>query len=238
MDPLEIIAIVSVATAALFWIVTQWNIVHTKNVLKKFQAEARNDATAKIDAAFVKIETLISEKISAVKIPDLAGIEASIKSELETLRSEIPDLDGIHESIMEAVNGQLTQLGPALTEQIVGTVGQQLKTWEAQKTRQLGQQLSKYGIAIEETGEAIQGEILAKSQEGLSPVHIAALEFLGKKVSPAYAEENPAAAMFLDLAKVQAVKMLQEQGLDMPGSGTKSLKPGRATNTDKSGLYG
>lgn len=227
--------------------------------MKKFQGEARNDATEKIDSAFVKIELMISQKIEAIRIPDLSileknllskleimrseipdltALEANIKSLIEDLSAEIPDLDSVHDSVMEAVNGQLTQLGPALTEQISATVGQQLKTWESQKTRQLGQQLAKYGIAIEETGEAIQSDILSKAQDGMSPVHIAALDFLGKKVSPAYAAENPAAAMFLDLAKVQAVKMLQDQGLDLPGGVSKSLKPGRATNLDKSGLYG
>lgn len=240
MDPLEIIAIVSVATAALFWIVTQWNIVHTKNVLKAFQVEARTSADQKIDAAFLKIEALMTGQIAAIKLPtmpDLDLLNRDIKLELETLRSEIPDLEEIEVSIMTAVNGQLTQLGPALTTELAGAMAAQLKSYDREKTRQLGQQLSKFGIAIEETGEAIKGDLIAQSQEGVSPVQIALMNFLGQKVSPAYAEENPGAAMFFNLAKVQAVQFMQSQGLT-PAGDNKALTSKAHIQSGKSGLYG
>ena len=238
MDPLEIIAIVSVATAALFWIVTQWNIVHTKNVLKRFQVEARTSADQKIEAAFLKIEALISGQISAIKIPDLDLLNRDIKLELETLRSEIPDLEEIETSIMEAVNGQLTQLGPVLTSELSTAMAAQLKSYEREKTRQLGQQLSKFGIAIDEAGEAMQGDIISQAQQGVSPLQIAVMNFLGQKVSPAYAEENPGTAMFFNLAKVQAVQFMQDQGLAPAGIGNKAINSKALVRSDKTSPFG
>ena len=251
MDPLELIAIVSVLTAAGFWIFTQWNIIRTKNTLLKFQKEARTNASELITEQFEKVDerisvikgtiSTISSKIDMIKIPampDLDLLNRDIKLELETLRSEIPDLEEIETSIMEAVNGQLTQLGPVLTSELSTALAAHLKSYEREKTRQLGQQLAKFGIVIDEAGEAMQGDIIAQAQQGVSPLQIAVMNFLGQKVSPAYAEENPGTAMFFNLAKVQAVQFMQDQGLTSAGSGDKSLTLKGRVQSDKSGLYG
>ena len=202
MDSIEIIAIVSVLTAAGFWVFTQWNIIHTKNVLKTFQQEARANADQKIDSAFVRIESLITEKITAIpkvpELPDISGLETRLMTELQT-------------SIMEAVNGQLTQLLPAIT----AGMRTELAYIKREETKDLGRQLKGFGVDIDQLGQAAQGEIMAQATEGATPVQIAALKFLNREISPAYAEENPGTAAFLDLAKLQALQLMQDGGLGL-----------------------
>ena len=215
MDSIEIIAIVSVLTAAGFWAFTQWNIIHTKNVLKTFQQEARANADQKIDSAFVRIESLITEKITAIpkvpELPDISGLETRLMTELQTLSSELPDPDELQTSIMEAVNGQLTQLLPAIT----AGMRTELAYIKREETKDLGRQLKGFGVDIDQLGQAAQGEIMAQATEGATPVQIAALKFLNREISPAYAEENPGTAAFLDLAKLQALQLMQDGGLGL-----------------------
>jgi len=248
MDPLEIIAIVSVLTAAGFWIFTQWNIIRTKNTLLKFQKEARSNASELITEQFEKVDerisvikgtiSMISSKIDMIKIPNLEGLQESMQKELSEIRECLPDVTEIEESVMEAVNGQLTQLGPVLTAELTTAMAAQLKSYEREKTRQLGQQLAKFGIAIDEAGEAMQGDIIAQAQQGVSPLQIAVMNFLGQKVSPAYAEENPGTAMFFNLAKVQAVQFMQDQGLAPAGIGNKAINSKALVRSDKTSPFG
>jgi hypothetical protein len=151
------------------------------------------------------------------------------------LGSQILQLKEIQNATLESVNAQLNALVEVMREQMLTTLDAKLKSWEAQKTRQLGKALEPYGVLIDESGNQIQAEITERAQEGLSPLQAAALEFINQKTSPQFAESNPGAAMFFKAAKVQAAKMFQEESAARTG---KPLNDSNKNTSTNSSIFG
>lgn len=234
MDSTTLIGIMGVAIAAAFWIVTQWNIVRTKRILLAFQKEARDRADLLISDQFKKMEILIDQKISRIPSPDLTSFKADLMSSLPEMDSE-----QLLSDIGLMVNQQLNALIPSMGAQVREDLKLEMRAFQDRENTRIKKELTKYGIAINETGEAIEGEIMAQAQEGLSPVQIQALNFLKTNPSQTFIEENPGAAMFLQLAKMSAMQFLQGNGNSIPG-----IFSGQGKNTQernkgaRSGIFG
>jgi hypothetical protein len=124
-----------------------------------------------------------------------------------------------------------------MREQILTTLDAKLKSWEAQKTRQLGKALEPYGVLIDESGNQIQADLAEQAAEGLNPLQIAALEFINQRTSPQFTQDNPGAAMFFKAAKVQAAKMFQDES-NARGQSKVINDSKKNLSTTSSGIFG
>lgn len=184
-----------------------------------------------------EISEQIRNEISMIKIPTANELSANMSSEIQKNLSSLSlEFKEIQSSTLESVNSQLNALVEVMREQMLTTLDAKLKSWEAQKTRQLGKALEPYGVLIDESGNQIQAELAEQATEGLSPLQIAALEFINQRTSPQFAADNPGAAMFFKAAKVQAAKMFQDESA---ARGTKVINDSkRNTSVTSNGIFG
>ena len=180
---------------------------------------------------------LIQTELSKIKIPTANELSANMTAEIQkNLSLQSQEILNIQQSTIEAVNAQLNALVEVMRDQMITTLDAKLKSWEAQKTRQLGKALEPYGVLIDESGNKIQAEFADQAAEGLSPLQVAALDFINQRTSPQFAEDNPGAAIFFKAAKLQAAKMFQDESAKRGG---KSLNDSnKNTITKTSGIFG
>jgi hypothetical protein len=192
MDDSLIIAGIGVAVAALFWIVTQWNIVRTKTILLKTQIEMRDHAAKLINEQFSRMEGLLDQKIQAME----TRINGAISLAMEQI--DIPEFD--LNPIQQMINAQ----GQQLKADVLESSSQAFNGMLSGQARALQGQLKPYDELLDNVG----GEIMSELAQRATPLDLAKAEILGTKVSDKYAKEHPAAAMLIKAGKIQMMQML------------------------------
>ena len=125
----------------------------------------------------------------------------------ESLKDTIEDLQN---QTLQALNTQLNAAVDTIKTEIVASIDGKLKSFEAVKAKQLKKALNQFGVQVNDMGEAVQNELLAESEEGMTPYHVAALNILSQSPSEEFSANNPTAAMLWKTAQVQGIKALQD----------------------------
>ena len=133
---------------------------------------------------------------------------------------------------MSDINVQLSQLLPAIT----AGIKTEMANIKREETRALGRQLKDFGVDIDELGATARDELISQASGGATPVELAALKFLNRELSPAYAEENPGTAAFLELSKVAVLQFIQENGGMRPRGNNPNT--GKNISTGKKSPFG
>lgn len=194
VDSMELIAAISVITAAAFWIVTQWNVIRTKNILVKRAEKSWTDVRTELDTRFIQLETLIETKIKSIPIPDLdlEPIKADLRTSLDGLRNDLA--------------ATFDQMKGDITTSVV-------KTYASQKsaaTRQLQKELKTLTPGI----EALEGEVMAQLQDQIDPTAMIMQQIMTQDVTEEFAETHPIETLMLRAGKAEFLKRAKDL---MPG---------------------
>lgn len=232
MDETTLIAGMGVALAALFWIVTQWNVIRTKNILLKFSEKSKSDANKLINDSFVKMEATLNEKIQQLStsinnsVPDLTSLE-SMNDGLSELRES---LERLPQTINEAVAGQLNLAIPIIQENIVASMDAKLKSVKAVEAHKLNAALRQFGAQVDESTGEIEGALAEQMSQGADPVQMALMKMLATPIPERLAEENPLMAQMFQLGKAQAVQMFNNSPT--------GKRVNTSNNNDRTGIFG
>ena len=205
MDLITIIAIVSVGTAAAFWIVTQWNIIRTKNVLLKFQTEAREHAANLITAQFSRMETLISALETR--------LNGAISLEMEQIDIPEVDLPALRAALTADLQGLLASQGDSLKTQVLESTQASMAAMKSGLTRGLHKELGALEGPIDEFAEGL----LQQAAASMAPQDMLLAQIMQMDVSDKFARDNPLATLALRYGKMGLLKGVTE-GI-MPGVG-------------------
>jgi hypothetical protein len=220
MDPTVMIAVLGVVMAAAFWIVTQWNVIRTKNILLKFSQKSKQDATDLINGQFARMETLIDDRIVAME----QRINGAMSRAMEQI--DIPEIPKIDlQPIYDAISAQ----GVSLKADVIDSCSQAFRGMQSGAARALQGQLGQYDELLDNVG----GEIMSELAQRATPLDLARAEILGTKVSDKYAKEHPAAAMLIKAGKIQMMQMLdagQIPGIPAGINATQNIVPTTKTS--------
>ena len=241
MDSTTVIAMIGLVLAAGFWIITQLNVLGVGKKIHKFQEEAREHADQLIAEKFKEVDAKISLITQQIPKMDYQKIQEMMPDIPEF--PEMPDLEALRGAILSDLNAQLNAAIPIISKEVQEAVKNEYRTIKGKETMALGKALEPYGVGISEAGETIRAEITAAAQEGMDPMQLAAMQLMQRKPSPAWIDENPGAAMFLDLTKMFAAQYISGGGngtnqVGFPQTGKNSKKALSSGNQDKSGIFG
>lgn len=237
MNTMEIIALsFSIGIAAVFWIVTQWNIIKTKNVLLKFQAEARSNASDLITAQFQRMEGMLDQKIKGINIPKLDEIDLLIGKRLDMLEiPEIPtfDMTPMVDELTNRVNGIMAAQGDNIKAQVLESSKMSFKAMTSGLTRGLHKELSGLEGPLDEFAEGLMNEAAAS----MDPQQMVMAQIMNMDVSDKFAKDNPLATLALRYGKMGLLKGMSEGGLG-GGASTKEPNTQKGNTAPNSGIFG
>jgi hypothetical protein len=189
----EIVMVGGVLLAAVFWIVTQWNVIRVGKQLKAVQADAREHADQVINQTFQRMEATIDSKISQIRIP------------------EIPEVDDI--DFTEAVNtieartrGLFTEFGTALKAEILEASKASAMALQSGFIRSLNRELGALDGDLTDLAEGTIAE-LAQSAD---PMDLLAGEIINTRPSKAFQKDHPVATLMLSQGKMQFIQQMRE----------------------------
>lgn len=178
---MDAVVVVGLVLAAGFWIMTQVNIIWTKNALSK------RVITASAETKQQAIDTVV-------------GMEKRLDSQVakvETMVASLPSADDLGIDYDELAE----HVGPAIGQYVTMAFNQV----KAQETKALQAQLEQLGV-----GEVID-EAKAMALDQLPPQMVQAQRILGMKVSKKYASEHPIEAQAIEMGKLYIMQMLEGQ---------------------------
>ena len=237
MNTMEIIALsFSIGIAAVFWIVTQWNIIKTKNVLLKFQAEARSNASDLITAQFQRMEGMLDQKIKGINIPKLDELDLLIGKRLDLIDiPEIPafDMNPMIDELTNRVNGIMAAQGENLKTQVLESSKMSLNALKSGLTRGLHKELGELEGPLDDFAEGLMQDAAAS----MNPQAMVMSEIMNMNVSDKFAKDNPLATLALRAGKMALLKGMSEGGLG-GGASTKEPNTQKGNTAPNSGIFG
>ena len=192
MDSNLLITMIGVVVAASFWIVTQWNIISTKNHLSARVIKAGDETKAQAIDTVLGMEKRVNESLTKVE----AVIAALPKFDEDMLAI---DYEEMAENLKPV-------LGPMVSEH----VGMAINQAKAQETKSLQAQLETLGLD-EVIGEAKE-QVLAQ----LPPEALAYKRMMDSRPSKKWSNEHPIETQLYEGMKILFSQYAQGQGL-LPG---------------------
>lgn len=213
MNTTELIALgFSVGIAAIFWIVTQWNIVRTKRELLKFQKEARDHASKLIEEQFAKMDQVIEGKLRILNIPKIDELDLLIGKRIDAIElPEIPAFDPapIVNEMTVRVNAMLEAQGEELKAKVLESTKMSFKAMQSGLTRGLQRELGNLEGPIDE----FASEILEQATASMNPTDMMMAQIMNMDVSDKFAKDNPLATLALRYGKMGLLKGISEGAL-------------------------
>jgi hypothetical protein len=192
MDTTTVIAGMGVLIAALFWIVTQWNVIRVGRQLKAVQAEAREHADQVINQAFQTMGTLMDTKISQIRIPEIPEVE---------------DIDFTQaiDTIEARMRGALAEQGELLKAQVLESSKASFMAMQSGLTRGLHRELKEFEGPLDELAE----NYIAEAAATMNPTDALMAQIVNQDVSDKFARDQPLATTAFRVGKMAIVQQLQ-----------------------------
>jgi hypothetical protein len=189
MDTTTVIAGMGVLIAALFWIVTQWNVIRVGRQLKAVQAEAREHADQVINQAFQTMGTLMDQKISQIRIPEMEEI----------------DFTEAVNTIEARFRGALAEQGNALKTEVMEASKASAMALQSGFVRSLNRELGAVDGDLTELAEGTL-EQLAQTAD---PMDMLSAEIINTRPSKQFQKDHPVATMMLSQGKLQFIQQMK-----------------------------
>jgi len=159
----------------------------------------------------------------------LSEISEELLEQIDARISEIPDPTAQLDQVLQL---RMNELVTVLKTELSASIDAKLRSYDAVKTKQLKAGLEQFGIQLNETSDAIEGELMANAAEGVDPIQQAMMGLATWQPPKKWANDNPLPAMLIQSGKVQALQQIQQM---IP---TKTGLNKAVGISDKSGIFG
>jgi len=211
MDSTTLIAVLGVLIAAMFWIVTQWNVIRVGRQLKAVQSEARAHADQVISSAFQRMEETIDAKIKTIVIPEVDDV----------------DFTEAINTIEARMRGALAEQGELLKLQVLEASKASAMALQSGLTRSINRELGALDEDLTNLAEGTIAEIAGSAD----PMDLLAGEIINTRPSKQFQKDHPVATLMLSQGKMQFIQQMRELKMASQGLSTqKSVAPSVKTS--------